>query len=153
MCKMTLRAASLVASLYPSSIITMRSALVIHELLEKEENSLLDLSFPKGSYRKNDPQIRVWTIASHLHPIGASWIEKGENAYFLYDIPSLCALYMLFYHRQEIGKTYFLEGVHAIRRAIYEKRGEVKEIGARLYLYPNALFLLSLFQEYILATA
>lgn len=153
MCKMSLRAANLIASLYPSSIITMRSALVIHGLLEKEEGDLLDLSFPRGSYRKKDPQIHVWILAPHLHPIGANWVEKGENVYFLYDLSSLCALYLLSYYRREISEVYFSEGISAIRRAIYEKREKVEEICARLYLYPEALSLLSLFRKYILATA
>ncbi|GEM_PF-4513723 len=140
-----------ITALYPTSIVTMRSALVFYGYLEKKDDDLLDLSFVRGTQRKTDGLIRVWTLPSHLHEIGAIWIERDHFPFFLYDIPSLCAIYLL--RREAIGKEAFLEAMTVFRKMIIQKRVQPSEIQNRIYLYPHALALLGDFNRFVLSLA
>ncbi len=140
-----------ITALYPTSVVTMRSALVFHGYLERKENDLLDLSFVRGTQRKTDGLIRVWTLPSYLHEIGATWIEKDDIPFFLYDIPSLCAIYLL--RKEVVGKKEFLEAMAVFRKMIFQKRVKPSEIQNRIYLYPRALALLADFNRFVLSLA
>lgn len=140
-----------ITALYPTSVITMRSALVLYGFLEPRENDCLDLSFPRGTSKKSNELFRVWTLPSHLHKIGATWIERKGYPFLVYDIESLCAIYLL--RREEIGGPAFEEACFAFRKMIHSGLVKPSDIKERINLYPNAQHLKADFDRFMLAVA
>ena len=138
-------------AIYPSGIITMRSALVVLNYLPWKENDLLDLCFPRGSRKKNDQMVRPWILPPHLHKIGAIWVNRFGYPFLVYDEISLCILYLINY--QKISNEDFDEAKKIFQSLINNKKINVAEIKNRIYLYPSAISLLNDFDRYILAVA
>ncbi len=141
---------SLASSVFPKNVITMKSALVVHGLADRDENDPLDLCLAPFQKKIKDEQIRYWILPKHLFEIGSFYLDKGDESYLIYDLPSLCAQYLYFFVTEKINRSYFLEGMGAIKKALKGQEKEKAMMKEHLYLYPQARVLMSLFDEYIL---
>ena len=140
---------SLVSSAFPKNVITMKSALFVYELANRNENDPLDLCLAPFQKKIIDEQVRYWILPKHLFEIGSFYLEKGDGFYLIYDLPSLCAHYLYFFMMKKIDRSYFAEGMEGMKKALCGQKKEKTMMKERLYLYPQARVLMSLFDEYI----
>ncbi len=140
----------LASSIFPKCVITMRSALYVYGLIDRDESEAIDLCLAPFQKKIDDEQVKYWNLPKRLFEIGAYYLDRGEESYLIYDLPSLCAQYLYFYLNEKIDEAYFLEGMKAIKKAYEGREKEKAEMREHLYLYPQARVLMSLFDKYVL---